>query len=152
MNPLDGLRASAGSWRGTSTLQDPHAGVADESPSTATVTPDPDGVRLGYTWSYRGKPQQGSILFGVDGGAVLTARWTDTWHTGGQPMACSGLMPSGATFSVRGSYAAPPGPDWGWRIDVTPGGDTLRVVMHNIWPREQGGRADLAVEAVYERA
>ncbi len=27
MNPLDGLRASAGSWRGTSALQDPHAGV-----------------------------------------------------------------------------------------------------------------------------
>src|SRR5262249_12050254 len=36
-----------GRWRGTNTLQDPHAGVAEESPSTATVTSPPDGsVRL----------------------------------------------------------------------------------------------------------
>jgi hypothetical protein len=83
MHPLGGLRACGGSWRGTSTLQDPHTGVADQSPSTATVTP---------------------------------------------------------------------GPDWGWRTDVTPGDKTLRVVMHNVWPEEQGGKEEMAVEAVYARA
>jgi hypothetical protein len=108
MNPLDALRASASNWRGTNTLQDPHAGVADESPSLAAVTPDPDGVRLDYTWSYRGKPQRGSILFSLDGASV-TARWTDTWHTGNQPMACSGPKPDGPTLLVRGTYAARPG-------------------------------------------
>jgi hypothetical protein len=151
MDPFDALRAAAGNWRGTSTLQDPHAGVADESPSTATVVPTQDGARLAYTWSYRGEPQEGSILFGTDGAAV-TARWADTWHTGNRPMVCSGPTPDGRTLSVRGTYAAPPGPDWGWRIDVLPGGEALRVVMHNTWPEERGGREDLAVEAVYARA
>jgi len=88
MNPFDSLAAFAGAWRGMNTLQDPHAGIAEASPTTATVTPGPGGsVRLDYTWSYQGTPQQGSILFAVDGSTV-TAPWTDTWHTGNQPMAC----------------------------------------------------------------
>jgi hypothetical protein len=66
MNPLDALSACAGSWRGTSTLQDPHAGIAVESPSTVSVSPAGGGVWLDYAWSYQGKPQQGSILFGTD--------------------------------------------------------------------------------------
>jgi hypothetical protein len=153
MDPLDALSACAGSWRGTNTLQDPHAGIAAESPSTLSVSAAPGGVRLDYTWSYMGKPQQGSILFGADDTAdALTARWTDTWHTGNQPMACSGPEPSGSTLSVRGAYAAPPRPDWGWRIDVTSDGEKLRIVMHNVWPAEHGGKEELAVEAVYERA
>jgi hypothetical protein len=153
MNPLDALSACAGSWRGASILQDPHTRMAAESPSTAAVSPVPGGARLDYTRSYQGKPQQGSILFGTDGAAgALTAKWIDTWHTGNQPMACSSPKPDGTTLSVRGTYAAPPGPDWGWRIDVTPGGDKLRIVMYNVWPQEQGGKEELAVEAVYERA
>lgn len=153
MSPLNALSACAGSWRGTSTLQDPHNGIAAESPSTATVNSVPGGVRLDYTWSYQGKSQQGSIRFGTDGEAgAVTARWTDTWHTGGQPMACSGPKPSGTTLSVRGTYAAPPGPDWGWRIDVTPDKENLRIVMYNVWPQEQGGKEELAVEVTYARA
>jgi hypothetical protein len=109
MSPLDVLSACAGPWRGTSTLQDPHAGVAAESPSTASVSAAPGGVRLDYAWFYQGKPQQGSILFGTDGAAgAVTARWTDTCHTGNQPMACSGPKPGGSTLSIRGTYAAPP--------------------------------------------
>src|SRR5262245_33842346 len=149
MSLLDAFSACTGIWRGTSKLQDPHAGVAAESPSTAAVGPVPGGVRLDYTWSYQGKPQQGFILFGPDDAAeAVTARWTDTWHTGNQPMACSGQKPSGNTLSVRGTYAAPPGPDWGWRIDVTPDTKKLRTVMYNVWPQEQrlapasGGRSD----------
>ena len=33
---LDALTACAGNWRGTSTLQDSHAGIAEESPSATT--------------------------------------------------------------------------------------------------------------------
>ena len=44
--------------------QDSHTGIAEESPSAATVTPLPGGsVRLDYTWTYRGQPQRGSIHF-----------------------------------------------------------------------------------------
>ena len=148
MNPLDALATCAGSWRGTSTLQDPHSGIAEASPSAAAVTPESGGVRLDYTWSYRGEPQQGSILLSLDGPA-LAARWTDTWHTGGKPMACAG--PPGDALSVRGSYAAPPGPDWGWRIDLRADGEKLRLLMWNVWPAEQGGKEEPAVEAVYAR-
>ncbi len=53
LNLLDTLASCAGDWRGTSTLQDPHANIADASPSTATVTALPEGqVRLDYTWAY----------------------------------------------------------------------------------------------------
>jgi hypothetical protein len=42
---------------------------------------------------------------------------------------------------------APPGPDWGWRIVLSPG-DTFRMTMYNIWPE---AKEELAVEATYER-
>ena len=57
--------------------------------------------------------------------------------------------PGGPTLAVKGTYAAPPGPDWGWRIEITPDEGTLRVVMFNIWPE---GKEALAVETVYTRA
>ena len=51
---------------------------------------------------------------------------------------------------MRGSYAAPPGPDWGWRIAIRPGdGSALAIVMHNVTP---GGEEAVAVEATYKRA
>jgi Protein of unknown function (DUF1579) len=153
MSALDGLAACAGSWRGTSTLQDPHAGKPDESASTATVTPVLGGrfVRLDYTWSYGGQPQEGSLLVGWQKKpGTVTAHWIDSWHNGSGSMSLTGPAPDGgSTLTVRGSYPAPPGPDWGWRIDLTPGGGTLSVVMHNVWPE---GKEELAVEAAYTRA
>ena len=152
MSALDGLAACAGSWRGTSTLPDPHTGMADESASAATVTPVLGGrfVRLDYTWSYDGQPQEGSLLVGWQKKTgTVTAHWIDSWHNGSGSMALTGPAPEdGSTLGVRGSYPAPPGPDWGWRIDLTPGGDTLRMVMHNVWPE---GKEELAVEATYTR-
>lgn len=152
MGNLEALVASAGRWIGTSRLQDPHAGIADESPTSATVTPilGDRFVRLDYTWAYRGSPQEGSMLIGYDRGAhEATIHWIDSWHMGRVVMACQGPVGDEGTVSVRGSYAAPPGPDWGWRIDVVPGPASLRIVMYNISPE---GHEDLAAEAEYERA
>ena len=152
MRGLDGLIACAGTWRGTSTLQDPHSGLDDESASTATVTPVLGGrfVRIDYTWSYGGKPQEGSLLVGLQKKAeTATAHWIDSFHNGEKVMACSGSAAEDGAVSVRGSYAAPPGPDWGWRIDVIPAGETLRIVHHNVWPE---GKEELAVESRYTRA
>jgi Protein of unknown function (DUF1579) len=147
----EALTPCAGRWAGTNRLQDPHANIAGDSPATAVLTPVLGGrfLRLDYTWAYRGAPQEGSILFGGDPAGALTAHWIDTWHMGDLVMACRGAVEAGGVVSVRGSYAAPPGPDWGWRIDLYPGADKLRVVMFNIWP---DGREELAVEATYTRA
>lgn len=65
-------------------------------------------------------------------------------------MSCEGAADSRGSLEVRGSYAAQPGPDWGWQTVVGPGADgTLRMVMYNVSP---DGNEDLAVEAVYRRA
>jgi hypothetical protein len=148
MNAVEALAACAGNWRATNTLQDPHAGRDDESPSAEVVSKDNTGVTLTFTWSYTGAPQQGPIVFTSDG-AKFIAIWTDTWHTGYKPMACTG--PIGDELSFRGSYPAPPGPDWGWRIDLVPETDWMQMVMWNVWPVEHGAREELAVEAMYAR-
>lgn len=153
MSALEGIAACAGTWRGTSTLQDPHGGTVDDtSDSTATVTPVLGGrfVRIDYTWAWDGKPQEGSMLLGYERKAErTTAHWIDGWHNSDTVMACTGGAPVDGTITVRGSYAAPTGPDWGWRIDITPGDEALRIVHYNVWPE---GKEELAVDSSYTRA
>jgi hypothetical protein len=51
---------------------------------------------------------------------------------------------------VRGSYPAPTGPDWGWRIELDLRlADQLQMRMVNITP---DGQEMLAVQAVYARS
>ena len=152
MDILDPLVACDGTWRGTNVLQDPHSGGADESASAAIVTPvlARRFVRIDYTWAYGGKPQEGSLLIGADRKkGVVTTHWIDTWHMSNAVMACTGPASGDSAFSVRGSYSAPTGPDWGWRIAITCQGETLRIVMFNIWP--DGDREDLAMETTLSR-
>jgi hypothetical protein len=152
MKALEAFLKCAGRWVGTSRLQDPHSGSPDESPSTVTLTPVLGGrfVRMDYDWAYRGSPQQGSLLIGHEADvAAVTAHWVDTWHMGDKVMACRGLAEPNGVISVLGSYAAPPGPDWGWRTVITPAEESLRLVMYNITPE---GQEELAVAAEYARA
>jgi hypothetical protein len=68
---------------------------------------------------------------------------------GDKVMACRGAVSNRGEISVLGSYAAPTGPDWGWRIVITPDeGQSLRIVMFNISP---DGQEELAVETDYTR-
>jgi hypothetical protein len=54
------------------------------------------------------------------------------------------------TVVLLGSYPAPPGPDWGWRITLSaPESGPLSLVMHNL---PHAGEEDLAVRAEYVRA
>ena len=62
-------------------------------------------------------------------------------------MRCRGIVDDQGVTSVLGSNAAPPGPDWGWRIVLSPG-EPLKMTMYNIWPN---GKEELAVEAMYAR-
>src|SRR5262245_38127817 len=151
MNELDGLLVTAGRWHGSNTLQDPTTGHPEASPSTATITPVLGGrfVRLDYTWAYQGKPQEGSVVLGFEPkSGEISGHWIDSWHMGRKAMICLGTSSPGTTISIRGIYAAPPGPDWGWRIEILPGADALRITHKNIDP---DGKEELAAEGVYTR-
>jgi hypothetical protein len=148
---LESLTRIAGVWKGTYRLQDPAGGV-QQSRSAASVTPVIGGkfVRLDYTWSYGGKAQEGSLLFGWEKKRrVVTTVWTDTWHMGEKFMTCQGAAAKNGAVAVRGSYAVSTGPDWGWRTVIEPGEGSFRLVMYNQWP---DGKEELAVEATYTGA
>jgi hypothetical protein len=152
MSALEKLTACAGTWSGTNTLQDPNTNKPDKSDSTVTVTPVLAGrfVRIDYTWGYQGKPQEGSLLVGFDPKTgKVSGHWIDTWHMGRIALNCVGSSPTEGHIAVRGSYAAPPGPDWGWRIEIATGEDALRITHTNI---DADGTEDLAAEGVYSRA
>jgi hypothetical protein len=100
-----------------------------------------------YTWEESDKPQQGLLVVQHNARKnVATGAWTDTWHFRDAFMPCLGTIEDGR-LSVKGSYAAPTGPDWGWMIvlePLTPNG--LRMLMYNISPE---GVSELAVQADY---
>ena len=153
MSALDRLAACAGRWEGSNRLHDPHTGKPEESASTALAIVLLGGrfIRLDYDWSYRGAGQEGSLLIGYQSDhGKATVHWIDSWHMADAVMACEGTVDEDGTIAVRGSYAAPPGPDWGWRIELRPAsGSSLRVVMYNV---TANGEEALAVEATYARA
>lgn len=147
------LTGSLGRWQGTNRLQDPHTNAPDDSTATAAVAAVVDGrfLRIDYTWAYHGTPQEGTLLLGGPAGQPVTAVWADSWHMGHDAMACRGGVDASGRLTLRGSYPAPPGPDWGWRIDLAVSRDgppTLTLVMFNVTP---DGQEDLAVEATLAR-
>ena len=150
---LERLIASAGTWQGTSTLQDPGRLEPETTPSSLTITPLLSGrfVRLDYTWSYKGAAQAGSMLVGYQKlTGTLSLHWIDSWHNSDNVMAMSGPADTSSLLTVRGTYPAPPGPDWGWQIALTPDLEgRIRIIMHNISPE---GEAYPAVEGDYTRA
>ncbi len=167
--PLRSLLAARGEWRGSSRLYGPGPGKVEDSASTLQVVPmlRDTFVRLDYDWVLEGAPQQGSLLLGVDPAPrVISCHWIDTFHYGRSVMVLSGRTDADASdtglgpasdpqwgqewgVEVRGSYPAPPGVDWGWRITITCDADALQVAMFNIAP---DGVEYPAVEAAYARA
>jgi hypothetical protein len=153
VSALEPLADHAGRWRGTSRLHDPETGGPEDSASELAIVPVLGGrfLRVDYTWSHAGEGQEGSILLGYEADQeAVSAHWIDTYHVGDWVMACRGTADGRGGVSVRGSYAEPPGPDWHWRIELSPMSERrLRMVMTNISP---DGREEPAVEAIYERS
>lgn len=153
MSNINKLKSCAGNWKGTSRLHDPHTNKPEDTPSNLTLTPILNGrfIRIDYTWSYQGAPQEGSMLIGYESDQDLaTAHWIDTWHMSNKVMACKGAAETNGSITVLGSYAAPPDPDWHWRIVIKPNdGQSLKILMYNISPQ---GQEWLAVEGSYKKA
>ena len=64
-------------------------------------------------------------------------------------MFCHGTINAQGIIDLLGSYEAPPGPDWGWRIIITnPSNNRLQIIMYNCSPE---GVEELAVQADYKR-
>lgn len=151
MNPLETFSSHAGQWEGSNRLHDPNTHQAEDSPMEASLMPILGGkfLRLDYTWGYQGTPQEGFILFGVEPRIKeISLYWGDTWHMGNQILVCKGKAASSREICVTGSYAAPPGPDWGWRIVLKADGSLVTLHMYNITPE---GQEAIAVEALLEK-
>lgn len=144
------LAELSGRWQGSNRLWlDPNE-PARESVATAVCQTVAQGkfFHLHYTWADEGQPQEGVLLLGQSQ-QELSAAWVDSWHMQDNIMHCTGPTGSDGPVSVIGHYAAPPGPDWGWRITLQPdSANQFRLIMHNITP---DGEEMLAVEAIFER-
>ena len=140
----------AGAWTGSNRLWMMPDSEAEESAGTATISFSGQGkfVELRYTWATEGDPEDGLILLRELRGGVQ-AVWGDSWHTPDGFYLWNGNLQDGMVV-VRGSYPAPTGPDWGWRIelDLRLAGQ-LQMRMVNITP---DGQEMLAVQAVYSRS
>lgn len=145
------IAALNGRWQGTNRLWlDPNE-PASESAATAVLDLTAEGTvaTLEYTWAWDGQPQQGFLMVSQTSEKAVAA-WADSWHYHDGIMPMSGASADDGAIWVKGSYAAPPGPDWGWRLALHPdSADQFRLIMHNISP---DGEEMLAVEAVFERA
>lgn len=144
--------ALIGEWVGTKQLYfSPPPAPAISSPSKLSIAPVAGGsfLQFDYDWTYEGETQNGVLLFGYDEENAASAAWIDSFHMSSKIMSCTGTAADGSA-ALQGSYAAPPGPDWGWRIAIrTVSANELQMVMHNISPE---GQEDLAVQIDYMRA
>ena len=107
-------------------------------------------LRFSYEWQHDGEAKIGLLLVGrePDKGEA-TGAWMDSWHQSRQIMALSGEIEDTGRIDLKGSYKAPPGPDWGWRIGIaSESRDELAITMNNIFP---DGKEVLGVRAVYQR-
>ena len=141
-----------GNWQGRNHLWLHPGAPVRESDSTAEMSEIAKGqlTEIRYSWADEGEPQEGRfyLVRPSEEGAVQ-AVWFDTWHTAGKFMVFEGTADPDGTVSVTGSYAAPPGPDWGWEITIEPPeNDAFYFRMYNITPE---GEKALAVEVKYSR-
>jgi hypothetical protein len=135
MTFLRRLQALSGDWHGSNTLHDPHTQKPETTPSTLHVAPflQDRFVRLDYTWSYQGTPQEGSLLVGLDPTNGPSVAWIDTWHQGRAVMLLAGTSREDG-FDVFGTFPAPPDPDWGWRMVLAASDDRIVLTMTCVPP------------------
>ena len=152
MTPAATLSDLVGEWTGDNKLWVIPGEPVRESATAARVSLVAGGryLVLDYTWAEGGKPQDGHLVVRLASDTTdVDMVWVDSWHQGASFLRLAGIEKSSASVSALGSYAAPPGPAWGWRIAFTAESkDRYAMRMWNITP---DGQELLAVEAVYKR-
>jgi len=152
MTPPASLVKLVGNWTGSNRLHVTWlTPPIHDSTATASFTVAAQGqfLSLAYTWADEGKPQDGLLIIGSgETPDRVKAVWVDSWHMGDKFMSLDGTTEDDGSISMRGAYAAPPGPDWGWRIVIAPGDATFNMTMYNITPE---GEEAIAVEAAFDR-
>jgi hypothetical protein len=150
MSLRTGLKAFIGDWHGTNRLWvSPDAPIREsETSAKVTLVARETFMMITYTWADHGKPQDGVLIIRLaEEPGALDMVWFDSWHTEGKFMTFRREDYSDKQVSAIGSYAAPEGPDWGWRIVLIAGPENgFLVRMYNIPP---AGIEELAVEAKY---
>jgi hypothetical protein len=141
-----------GEWAGANQLWLAPGEAAHESATMASVSSVAQGqfITIAYTWAFEDEPHDGLIIFRPDpDNGPANSVWLDSWHVKNDIMFCDGTLNDRGVLLLEGSYAAPPGPDWGWRIEIErDASDSLVIRMINISPV---GQEALAVLAQYRR-
>lgn len=151
MRIVDRLAPVIGVWKGVNRLRLLPTDHYRDSDATATVSITArEYVTVAYTWSEGDEPQNGLLLVSSPDAESDRAEavWVDSWHCAPAWLALSGAVGEDGVVRLLGSYAAPPGPDWGWEIHIDPGdGSGGRITMHNQVPGEKSYQVvDLALE------
>lgn len=152
MNKKLKLTDMTGVWSGKNQLWHPPDPVQSSRAEAKVSSAARDGVVvITYSWQHAGQTEEGLLAIRTDPNPVDTdAVWFDSWHTCHKFMQfCREPDFQDHLLAVRGTYAVPSGPDWGWRIllhsDET---DRFVIRMYNVTP--DGGES-LAVETAYVR-
>lgn len=149
MRILEALERLSGDWQGRNLLW--LAEEPLESETTATVRTAAGGTCLciEYAWHYEGDPQEGLLLFGSQGAETMRGVWRDSFHSSAEFLVSDGKAEGAGAVTVLGAYAAPDGPDWGWRTQLqADGNDRFAIEMVNIAP---DGQETPAVRMVFVR-
>jgi hypothetical protein len=148
------LERLIGEWRGFNRL---HTSWIPENPvrettSKAMVELTARGrfLKIEYDWAFEEVPQEGLILIGDEKPSdSVKAFWIDSWHLSDKFMVSESDRKNNGAISLKGFYAVPDHPDWGWRTVIEPKSpDSFKIVMYNVSPE---GEESLAVEMDFER-
>jgi hypothetical protein len=141
-----------GEWQGKNRLWVRPDEPVRESETTASVelVAGDRFATVRYFWAEGGEPQDGLLVIPAEAQNSADLFWIDSWHMGGKFMLFQRDGTDEGVLSAKGTYAAPSGPDWGWRIVIkSESSDQLQIVMYNIPPETE---EILAVDATYSRS
>ncbi len=154
MNFYEILNKSVGKWKGINRLYTTwiKENPVRETDSTAIIELTARGrfLKIEYDWTFEDTPQEGLILIGNETeSASIKAFWIDSWHLSDKFMVSEGRLGEDDIIDLKGFYAVPNHPDWGWRTIIEPENDgSFKIVMFNVSPE---GEESLAVEMKFKK-